>query len=557
MTGTIGIGSVVSGYRVQGTLGSGGMGTVYAAADPELPRLTALKVMSAQLSADPEFRSRFRREADIAASLDHPNIVSVYDRGESVEGRLWIAMQLVDGTDADAALRAGTMTPQRAVHIITTVAEALDYAHSRQVLHRDIKPANFLLSGPVGGEERVLLSDFSIARAADDAGMTATNAVMTTMAYAAPEVLDGRQVDHRSDLYSLGCALFQLLTGRTPFADAPSMAAQAMAHLQRPPPRPSDFAPLTTAFDAVVATAMAKDPAHRYPSGRALAAAAAEALQQQSAPAQPARTDPQAGWPTPPPGAQWAPPPASRPRRTRVKLAAAAGAVLLVGAGVSAAVVLRDDAPPAPPPANSPTGAPAAAPPTVAEADLPTTLLSAEEISAVMGIPMHATGSSSGYYNDRLISSMECVAVLYPAQRSTYENSGATAPFTQVVNPVDTEVKASVLQSVVAFGSAALARTFVDRQSGLWQRCGAQTARVSGGSGQPSDDWRLGTAQRGDEVLTVTNSRIGSDITCQRALRAVANVVVDVSACVTGPVGDRGNTLAGQIAEQISTRNGG
>ncbi|MCV7179733.1 protein kinase domain-containing protein, partial [Mycolicibacterium sphagni] len=120
------------------------------------------------------------------------------DRGESAEGRLWIAMQLVDGTDADAALRAGTMTPQRAVHIVAAVAEALDYAHSRRVLHRDIKPANFLLSGPVGPEERVLLSDFSIARAADDAGMTATNAVMTTMAYAAPEVLDGRNVDHRS-----------------------------------------------------------------------------------------------------------------------------------------------------------------------------------------------------------------------------------------------------------------------------------------------------------------------------------------------------------------------
>ncbi|BBZ04277.1 hypothetical protein MCHIJ_37140 [Mycolicibacterium chitae] len=539
MTGTIGIGSVVSGYRIQGKLGAGGMGTVYAAADPELPRLDALKVMSAELSADPEFRARFRREADIAASLDHPNIVSVYDRGESAEGRLWIAMQLVDGTDADAALRAGTMTPQRAVHIVAAVAEALDYAHSRRVLHRDIKPANFLLSGPVGPEERVLLSDFSIARAADDAGMTATNAVMTTMAYAAPEVLDGRNVDHRSDLYSLGCALFQLLTGRTPFADAPSMAAQAMAHLQRPAPRPSEFAPLTPAFDAVVGTAMAKDPAHRYPSGRALAAAAADALHRQ-APPQPRFT--------PPP-----PPPRSR---TGVKLAAAAGAALLVGAGVSAAVVLRDD--PAPAPSAAPTtAAPAPAAVTLADADLPDALLPAEEISAVMGIPMQASGSSGGFYNDRLINVPECTAVMYPAQQSAFQNSGATAPFTQVVNPVDTQIKASVVQSVIAFGTAELARSFVDRQAGLWPGCAAKTAQVSKGSGEPTDDWRLGNTARTDETLTVTNSRVGSEVTCQRALRPVANVVVDVNACLTGAVGDRADTLAGQIADQISSGNGG
>ena len=238
----IGVGSVVSGYRVQRVLGSGGMGTVYAVTDPQLPRLDALKVLPAELSSDTEFRARFQREADIAAGLDHPNIVSVYDRGETPDGRLWIALQLVDGTDADAALRAGTMTPARAVHITAAVAEALDYAHGRNVLHRDIKPANFLLSGPIGADERVLLGDFGIARAADDTGMTATNSIVATMAYAAPEVLDGRTVDYRADLYSLGCALFHLLTGQPPYADARGMAAQAMAHLSRPVPRPSAVA---------------------------------------------------------------------------------------------------------------------------------------------------------------------------------------------------------------------------------------------------------------------------------------------------------------------------
>src|SRR5690348_11795456 len=181
-------GWVFAGYRIERLLGAGGMGTVYLARDPDLPRSNALKVLSPELSRDPDFRARFIREADVASSLDHPNIVSIYRRGE-FEAQLWIAMQFVDGTDADAALRAGTMTPARAVHIVTEVGKALDYAHQRGVVHRDIKPANFLLSGTVGPDERVLLGDFGIARALDDVGLTGTGSVTTTVAYAAPEVL--------------------------------------------------------------------------------------------------------------------------------------------------------------------------------------------------------------------------------------------------------------------------------------------------------------------------------------------------------------------------------
>lgn len=125
-------GSVVAGYRIEGVLGTGGMGAVYLAANPTLPRHDALKVLSAELSHDPDFRARFVREADVASGLDHPNIVSVYNRGQTETGELWIAMQFVDGTNADAALRARTMTPQRAVHIVTEVAKALDYAHAHK-----------------------------------------------------------------------------------------------------------------------------------------------------------------------------------------------------------------------------------------------------------------------------------------------------------------------------------------------------------------------------------------------------------------------------------------
>ena len=270
---------MVGGYRIERELGAGGMGSVYLAAHPTLPRHDALKVLSRELSRDPDFRTRFTREADVAASLDHPQIVAVYNRGQTDDGQLWIAMQFVDGTDADAALREGTMTPARAVHIVTQVAKALDFAHSRNVVHRDIKPANFLLSGPAGPDERVLLGDFGIARALDDVGLTATGSVMATIAYAAPEVLSGTPFDGRADIYSLGCTLYRLLTGKTPFAGSNGPAATMMAHLQQPPPRVTDVVPsLPPALDQVIAVAMAKEPGQRFGSASALAAAASAAL---------------------------------------------------------------------------------------------------------------------------------------------------------------------------------------------------------------------------------------------------------------------------------------
>src|SRR5437588_11207506 len=261
-TTMLSVGSVVAGYRIERVLGSGGMGAVYLATNPILPRYDALKVLGSQLSGNGDFRARFAREADIAARLDHPNIVSVYDRGQTDDGQLWIAMQYVEGADADKALRAGTMTAARAVYIIGEVAKALDYAHHRGVVHRDVKPANFLLSGAGGPEERVLLGDFGIARALGDAGLTVTGAVMTTLWYAAPEVLAGGPADPRSDVYSLGCTLVRLLTGKAPFPWAEGVGAVIAAHLRAPPPRVSDQASgLSPRMDAVIAAAMDKDPA--------------------------------------------------------------------------------------------------------------------------------------------------------------------------------------------------------------------------------------------------------------------------------------------------------
>ena len=302
------VGEVVSGYRIEGVLGAGGMGTVYRAANPSLPRSDALKILSAELSRDDMFRTRFEREADFAAKLDHPNIVGVFARGQTEGGQLWIAMQYVAGTDAGEELASGGMTPLRAVHIIREVAKALDYAHRRGIVHRDIKPANFLLAPDEhDDEERVFLADFGIARAFDDAvHLTTDGTVMASIAYASPEALEGRIVDHRSDIYSLGCALFTLLTRKSPFAGLPGgVAAIANAHMNAPAPRPTDVVPgLPHAINAVIAKAMAKDPAQRYQSARELAEAAAEAINDRTT-AIP-RSTPTQEW-SPPPRPQTAP----------------------------------------------------------------------------------------------------------------------------------------------------------------------------------------------------------------------------------------------------------
>ncbi len=274
---TYSAGGMIAGYRIEKVLGSGGMGTVYLAANPVLPRWDALKVLGSQLSKDPAFRARFIREADLAATLDHPNIVTVYNRGETPDGQLWIAMQYVAGSDAQKEVDQGRMTAERAVRVVAEVAKALDYAHRRNLVHRDVKPANFLLTTH---DERVLLADFGIARALDDSvGLTATGTVLATIAYAAPETLGSGHVDGRADLYALGCSLFRMLTGQTPFASSGGIAAMMAAHLSQPPPRVTDYAPwLPERMNAVIAKAMAKYPPDRYRSAGEFADAAVGAL---------------------------------------------------------------------------------------------------------------------------------------------------------------------------------------------------------------------------------------------------------------------------------------
>ncbi|MBL1079308.1 ADP-ribosylglycohydrolase family protein [Nocardia sp. 2] len=274
-------GEVFAGYVIERELGRGGMGSVYAARHPRLPRLTALKLLHRDMFGDHETRLRFEREADVVAQLDHPNIITVFDRGAEGD-QLWIAMQYVDGTDC-ASLDPRDLAPERAADIMVQTAAALDYAHSKGVLHRDVKPANILLSHTAGTgsgfRERVLLSDFGIARVLDGtAGLTRTGTLNATLAFASPEQLTASELDHRSDQYSLACTLFRLLTGRGPF-DAGNLTAVMLGHIQRPPPAASTLrGDLPPGLDAVLMRAMAKNRADRFASCSEFAEAAREAV---------------------------------------------------------------------------------------------------------------------------------------------------------------------------------------------------------------------------------------------------------------------------------------
>ncbi len=259
-------GDVFAGYTIVRLLGSGGMGEVYLAQHPRLPRRDALKVLPAALTADREFRQRFSREADIAAELWHPHIVGIHDRGE-FEGQLWLSMDYVEGTDAAALLLSQYPSgmPKRDVfEIVTAVADALDYAHLRGLLHRDVKPANILLTDPDPQARRILLADFGIAREIGDiSGLTATNMVVGTTAYCAPEQLRGSDIDGRVDQYALGCTAFQLLTGVAPYQDS-SPAVVISQHLSAAPPQIGERRPELADLNAVIAKVLAKDPGDRY-----------------------------------------------------------------------------------------------------------------------------------------------------------------------------------------------------------------------------------------------------------------------------------------------------
>ncbi|MFD6395352.1 serine/threonine-protein kinase [Nocardia sp. NPDC060249] len=272
-------GAGFAGYRLERVLGQGGMGTVYLAEHPRLPRSVALKVLNREFSADQELQRRFEREADVVAQLDHPSIVGVYDRG-SDDGYLWIAMQFIRGTDA-ATWDSRAHEPGVTARLIGETASALDYANRHGVLHRDVKPGNILIADSEHGREiRAVLTDFGIARVATaNTQLTATGTFTATLAYASPEQLSGEIVDHRSDQYSLACTLFAMYAGHPPYT-ATNPGQVVAGHLSHPVPRLTTVrTDLPPAVDSVIARAMAKRRDERFGSAKEFTDAVRDVLE--------------------------------------------------------------------------------------------------------------------------------------------------------------------------------------------------------------------------------------------------------------------------------------
>jgi serine/threonine-protein kinase len=281
VSGTFEIGDVVGGFRLESSLGVGGMGIVWLAEEVDGEgRRAAVKVLPADLAENPEIRERFLRESKYAERVRHPNIAEVYGAGEQ-DGNLWLAMRYLEGTDLSSVLRrGGPLQPRQALAITGQVAAALDEAHRAGLLHRDIKPANVMIAS-ADGTERAYVIDFGLGKApqTDEHGLTKPGQFVGTIDYTAPELITQQHaLDGRVDQYSLACLLYEMLTGEVPFPVKRDVEV-IMAHVGEPPPKPTEKRPgLPPAIDEVVARGMAKDPGERYPSCTALFEAASQAL---------------------------------------------------------------------------------------------------------------------------------------------------------------------------------------------------------------------------------------------------------------------------------------
>ncbi|TFG73338.1 MAG: serine/threonine protein kinase, partial [Solirubrobacterales bacterium] len=274
----LGEGAVFAGHRIEGVAGRGGMGTVYRATHIVLDHMVALKVIAPDLADDDSFRERFKSESRIAVSLRHPNVVPIHHAGEE-QGLLFVTMDLIDGPDLRKLLTArGPLEPAEAISILEQVAAALDVAHSRGLVHRDIKPGNILIEARTG-VDHAYLTDFGLTKRMDQAtevsALTSTGAFVGTLDYVAPEQIRGERLDARTDVYALGCVLYEMLAAAAPFAEREEKVAKIYAHLQDVP---TPLEGRAAALNDVITRALSKEPDDRYPSAGDLARAADAAL---------------------------------------------------------------------------------------------------------------------------------------------------------------------------------------------------------------------------------------------------------------------------------------
>lgn len=330
-------GQVFAGWRIERELARGGMGVLYLARHPRLPRTDVIKVLSPLLSNDQRFRERFLREVTRMSTLSHPHLMTIHDSGESEDGTLYLVMPFVAGGDLRALLKkGGPLPPARAAKLISQLAAALDAAHRVGVVHRDVKPENVLLASVEPDDsDHALLTDFGISR--EDMAtntLTATGELLLTPAYASPEQVLGRMVDSRADQYALTCILYELLTGEPPYRNDVQVV-MLMAHVQEPIPQLAARLGLPPAIDDVIARGMAKSPQERYPNCRALAQDATAALGVTAEVKPPAYLNA----PGPPSTPYFPAVPPQQPKRGKRRLLIALLAVI-VAAGVGVGVAL-------------------------------------------------------------------------------------------------------------------------------------------------------------------------------------------------------------------------
>ena len=564
-------GQTFAGYRIVRLLGSGGMGEVYLAEHPRLPRRDALKVLRADVSADPEYRARFNREADLVSKLWHPHIVSVHDRGE-YNGQLWISMDYVDGLDAAHLLATrfpAGMPTDKVMRIVTAVASALDYAHKQGLLHRDVKPANIMLThlDDDDDEQRILLADFGIARNVDDiSGLTATNMTVGTVAYAAPEQLMGEELDGRADEYALAATAYHLLTGSRLFPHS-NPAVVISHHLNSPPPALADSRPELAALDPVLAAGLAKDPANRFDRCADFARALAEQAGVKATPhaAPTARAPIRArsiGTDLKGPNAQVdSPSPVDRGgsrRRWMIPVAAiAAVALAVLVAGLWRPWENRRSEPtaatPSPPPpsataAPSSTATPPPPPPGVFPASaVDTVLLTPTEINTLVAVGtvdplLQARQTTYGMLNNsNLVTPQQCAGVIFTGERVVFADSGFVAMRNQTLEPpsagpYSTTGLTQVQQSVIVYATAEQAQTVLTSSQREWRSCASGRVELGtvGQNGENGLTFDFGPVQLNGYVLAVSmvaNSQESRGSACQQVMAVRANVVVSVRSC--------------------------
>jgi non-specific serine/threonine protein kinase len=309
VNGAFEAGAEVAGYRVTGLLGRGGMGFVYEAEHQLLKRKAALKTLAPELAGGGEFRERFIRESQTVASIDHPNIIPIYDAG-TIDGLVYIAMRYVNGPDLEQLIESsGQLNPEEALSILEQVAGALDAAHAYEIVHRDVKPPNVMIED---GSGRIYLMDFGIAKQGSARGMTQAGMFVGTVDYAAPEQIEAKEVGVLADVYAFGGVLYQCLTGKKPF-ERDSDIAVMYAHMTEPPPKVTAVQPdLPEGLDYVIARAMAKAPEERFESCRAMIDSARAALGATIRVPDTQHAEAEAAPPPPPPAAAPIPVPATR-----------------------------------------------------------------------------------------------------------------------------------------------------------------------------------------------------------------------------------------------------